>query len=140
MSNELIVDKILDYYDEPQLFIARDMFGTQYICLLYADEGKSRYTAIKISNGRLSDFLAGKVDLRRLFLSPEIKGDYYEVVNDGDHLYITPFNGDTLPEDRLQESGYTLDADTKEFITLHLPIKDHGLFTELIRKFGWACM
>lgn len=38
MNNELRIDKILDCYDEPQLFTARDIFDTQYICLLYADD------------------------------------------------------------------------------------------------------
>ncbi len=140
MNNELIIDKILDYYDEPQLFIARDMFDAQYICLLYADDETPRYTAVKISNAKLTDFLTGKVDLQQLFVSPEIKGEYYEVVENGGHLCITPFKSDTLPEERLPEKGYTLDADAQEYITVHLPIKDHGLFKELVRKFGWACM
>ena len=121
MNDGLTIDKILDYYDEPQLFIARDMFDAQYICLLYADDEKPKYTAVKISNAKLTDFLSGKVDLRQLFVSPEMKGEYYEVVGNDDHLSI-------------------LDADTQESITVHLPIKDHGLFTELVRKFGWACM
>lgn len=95
---------------------------------------------MKISNARLTDFLTSKVDLRQLFVFPEMKGEYYEVVGNGDRLYITPFEGDTLPEERLPEKGYTLDADAQESITVHLPVKDHGLFTELVRKFGWACM
>ena len=140
MNNELRIDKILDYYDEPQLFIARDMFDAQYICLLYADDEKPKYTAVKISNTKLTDFLSGKVDLRQLFVSPEMKGEYYEVVGNDDHLSITPLECATLPEERLPDSDYTLDADTQESITVHLPIKDHGLFTELVRKFGWACM
>ncbi|MCH3970855.1 MAG: hypothetical protein LKE47_10880 [Prevotella sp.] len=141
MNNELRIDKILDYYEEPQLFIARDMFDAQYICLLYDDDEAPRYTAVKISNAKLTDFLTGKVDLRQLFVSPEMKEEYYEVVDSGGHLCITPFEGNTLPEERLPERGYTLlDANAQESITVHLPIKDHGLFTELVRKFGWACM
>lgn len=53
---------------------------------------------------------------------------------------ISPFPGNTLPEERLPEKGYTLNNDSQESITVHLPVKDHGLFTELVRKFGWACM
>ena len=140
MNNELRIDKILDYYDEPQLFIARDMFDAQYICLLYADDEKPKYTAVKISNTKLTDFLSGKVDLRQLFVSQEMKGEYYAVDGNDDHLSITPLECATLPEDRRPDSGYMLDADTQESITVHLPIKDHGLFTELVRKFGWACM
>jgi hypothetical protein len=75
-----------------------------------------------------------------VFVSPEVKGEYYDVINNGDNLIITPLECISLPEDRLPEAGYTLDADTQESITVHLPVKDHGLFTELVRKFGWACM
>ena len=116
------------------------MFDAQYICLLYADDEKPRYTAVKISNAKLTDFLRGKIDLRQVFVSPEVNGEYYEVINNDDHLSITPLKGTNLQEERLPEPGYTLDADTQESITVHLPIKDHGLFTELVRKFGWACM
>ena len=116
------------------------MFDAQYICLLYADDEKPRYTAVKISNAKLTDFLRAKIDLRQVFVSPEVNGEYYEVINNGDHLSITPLKGTNLQEERLPEPGYTLDADTQESITVHLPIKDHGLFTELVSKFGWACM
>ena len=119
MNNELRIDKILDYYDEPQLFIARDMFDAQYICLLYADDEKPKYTAVKISNTKLTDFISGKVDLRQLFVSPEMKGEYYEVVGNDDHLSIAPLECATLPEERLPDSDYTLDADTQESITVH---------------------
>lgn len=140
MNNELRLDKILDFYDEPQLFIARDIFDAQYICLLYDDANAPTYTAVKISNERLADFLAGKADLRQLFTNPEVKGEYYDVVYSGNHFAIAPLDIKSLPEDRLPQDGYTLDSDSQESITVHLPVKDHGLFTELVKKFGWACM
>ena len=34
----LRIDKILDFCDVPQLFVARDAFDTLYLCLLYDDE------------------------------------------------------------------------------------------------------
>lgn len=140
MTNELRIDKILDYYDGPQLLTARDKFDAQYLCLLYDDNEAPKYTAVKISNDKLTDFLTGKVDLQQLFVSPEVKGEYYDVDGHGDHLCISPFPGNTLPGKRLPEKGYTLNNDSQESITVHLPVKDHGLFTELVRKFGWACM
>lgn len=140
MSDELRLDKILDFYDNPQLFIARDKFDAQYLCLLYDDSKAPSYTAVRISNDRLDDFLAGKTDLRQLFANPEIKGEYYEVVYTHNHLGISPLGIHALPEDRLPDAGYKLDSDSQESITVSLPVKDHGLFTELVRKFGWACM
>ena len=38
MEDVLRIDKILDFCDVPQLFVARDAFDTLYLCLLYDDE------------------------------------------------------------------------------------------------------
>lgn len=140
MNILLRLDKILDFYDEPQLFIARDKFDAQYICLLYDDTDALRYSAIKISSGRLNRFLNGEIDLRQLFASPENSGEYFDVCFEDNHYTATPLRERNLPEERLPQSGYTMNADSQESITVNLPVKDHGLLTELVRKFGWACM
>lgn len=139
-AEELRLDKILDFYDEPQLFMARDKFDAQYICLLYDDADAPTYTAVRISNERLADFLAGKTDFRKLFTDPEVKGEYYDVSYNNNRLVIAPLDIKSLPEDRLPQDGYTLDSDSQGTITVHLPLKGHGLFIELFKKFGWACM
>lgn len=140
MNNELRIDKVLDFCDEPQLFVARDKFDAQFLCLLFDDSNVLTYTAIRISNERLSNFLEGKSDLRHLFTHPEMKGEYYNVVYDGSRLVISPLDCTKLPEERLPQDGYVLDSDSQEAVTVHLPIKDHRLFTEIVRKFGWVCM
>ena len=80
MEDVLRIDKILDFCDVPQLFVARDAFDTLYLCLLYDDETVYRYTGIRISTRRLESFLAGKADLRLLYLQPENEHEYYDVV------------------------------------------------------------
>ena len=45
-----------------------------------------------------------------------------------------------ISEDRLPNEGYYLETSGKESIVVNIPVKDKGLFTELVRKFGWACM
>lgn len=140
MGNEIRLDKILDFYDEPQLFIGRDKFDAQYICLLYDDTSVCRYTAVKISGERLRSFLEGKTDLREIYLHPENKGEYYEVIYDDHHFMATPIEASRVSEDRLPDAGYTIESGTHETMTVNLPIKDHGLFTELVHKFGWACL
>ena len=60
MKDVLRIEKILDFCDAPQLFVARDAFDTLYLCLLYEDEPTYRYTGIRISARRLDAFLAGQ--------------------------------------------------------------------------------
>ena len=77
MENVLRIEKILDFCDVPQLFVARDAFDTLYLCLLYEDELLCRYTGIRISARRLEDFLSGGIDLRSLFIHPENKHECF---------------------------------------------------------------
>jgi hypothetical protein len=140
MGDELKLDKILDFYDVPQLFIAKDKFGAQYICLLYDDSTVCKYTAVKISGERMRAFLEGKTELRDIYLHPENKDEYYEVVYSDNRFMAMPLADSALREDRLPDKGYTMDGGTQETMTVNLPIKDHGLFTELVNKFGWACL
>ncbi len=134
------VDSILEYYDNPQLLTARDCFDTLYLCLLYDDFPLCEYTAIKVSSRRLNDFYSGKKDLRSLFLSPEGGKEYFQVAYDDDKFILRQEADRKIPEDRLPEEGYFLDKSGKESITVKIPTKDKGLFTELVKKFGWACM
>lgn len=140
MEDTLRIDKLLDFCDVPQLFVARDAFDTLYLCLLYEDEPNCRYTGIRISSRRLDAFLAGDTDLRLLFLQPENAQEYYDVVFQSGEYRKMLFREKTLPEDKLPAEGYVLPKDNRENIVINLPVKDRNLLTELVRKFGWACM
>ena len=43
MTN-LFLDRILEFYGVPQILVAKDSFGTQYLCLLFDDGAGCRYT------------------------------------------------------------------------------------------------
>lgn len=139
-QSSLKVDSILEYYDNPQLLTARDCFDTLYLCLLYEDTPECKYTAIRISSKRLQDFCIGKKDLRSLFISPESNLEYFDVRYSNDSLVLDSKISTTISEERLPDEGYYLETSGKESIVVNIPVKDKGLFTELVRKFGWACM
>lgn len=140
MKDVLRIDKILDFCDVPQLFVARDAFDTLYLCLLYNDESICRYTGIRISAQRLENFISGNVDLRSLFIHPETQQEYFDVVFQTGKYQKMVSGEKILPEDKLPAEGYTLSGDVRENVVVNLPIKDRSLLTELVRKFGWACM
>ena len=139
-QSTLKVDSILEYYDNPQLLTARDCFDTLYLCLLYEDTPECKYTAIRISSKRLQDFCIGKKDLRSLFISPESNLEYFDVRYSNNSLVLDSKISTTRSEERLPDEGYYLETSGKESIVVNIPVKDKGLFTELVRKFGWACM
>lgn len=134
------IDRILDFYDVPQLFTARDAFDALYLCLLYEDSPEYRYTAIRISGEKLDCFLTGKTDLRELFLHPETQNEYFEVTVRDNLFKILKRIDAPISEARLPQEGYTADAEEKENVVINIPVADKGLLKELVRKFGWACM
>lgn len=137
---KLFLDRILEFYDVPQILVAKDSFGTQYLCLLFDDETECRYTGIRISTSRLDEYLAGKVDLRVLFLDPENECEYFNISYRNDHYELEPFEGEVLPEERLPESGYYHVESQSDIYTIKVPSCDKNIFQDLARRMGWVCM
>ena len=110
---KLILSEILDYYDAPQIFIALDAVGTQYLCLVhdFDEEGRSSCIAANISKERLNDVVTGHVDLRQVFLEPEQW--LYDVIENGNQIDAT-LRTDAPTEDMLPEEGYYLDFAQRE--------------------------
>ena len=140
METKLTIDQILDYCDVPQLFTARDTFDTLYLCLLYEDNPICSYTALRLSSKRLTEFLSGKLDLRFLFVHPELDQEYFDVVFQNNEYQMGTMLKQSLPEERLPAEGYYMVSNSRENIVVNIPMNDRNLLKELVRKFGWACM
>lgn len=140
MNDILTIEKVIDFYDLPQLFVAHDRFKTLYLCLLYDDEPTACYTAIRISDQQLSNFMNGRLDLRTMFTHPEVEGEYFDVAFTGNAYHIKPSASTVIGEGRLPAEGYTLNHQSMENITLSIPSSDTTLLLDIARKFGWACV
>lgn len=109
----LRVTEILDYYDVPQLVVALDAVGTQYVCLAYDEdeEGRMKCIAANISRDRLNDLMTGHIDLRQIYLQPELA--LYDVLQDGD--VVTAELREEAPEEyMLPDDGYFLNFSKRE--------------------------
>lgn len=139
-QNTITIERVLDYCDVPQLFIGRDKFDTQYICLLYDDEDGYKYTAIRISNARYSSFVRGETDLRTLFVNPEYEGEYFDVLFKEHTHIIVPSDGRNITEDRLPSENYYMDNEEIETLTISIPKHERNFFERLIHQYGWVAM
>lgn len=137
MKETIKIETIYDFCDAPQIFSARDAYDTLYLCLMYNDE-PMQYTAVRITSSRLRDFEQGKVDLRNLFVSPEVANEYFDVVCTNEGFVKTKI--DTITEDKLPSEGYVLSESDRETIAVNIPLSDHSLFQSLVNKFGWVAM
>jgi hypothetical protein len=97
-------------YDVPQVFLATDAVGTNYLCLLVKQtEQHDRYASVAVSLGRLSDFLSGRVDLLTIMASPEMGVRYYvDLMGDETHKLVL-HEVDVFPASWLPEEGFYLE-------------------------------
>jgi len=138
--NQLNVEKILDYCDLPLLFTGRDDFDTLYLSLLFDDDPEPVYTAIRISQQRLNKFIDGSLDLRDVMEQTETPCEYFNVTVEQNRYVMQPVLGQAIPEERLPDHGYTMTPTENEQFSVSVPRRDHSLFQDIVRKFGWVAM
>lgn len=114
MITRIELERILDFYDVPQLFIGKDILGTRYLCLLYDDERCYTYISIRTSMDRLRLFLGGKCDLRTLFVTPEAKNEYFIATYDDNSYQMELFDKETLPDKMLPDEGYFFEGENED--------------------------
>lgn len=109
----LKLTEILDYYDVPQLVVALDAVGTQYLCLAYDEDvaGRLKYIAANISHNRLNDLMTGHIDLRQIYLEPELA--LYDVLQDG-KVVTANLREEAPAEYMLPDEGYYLNFSKRE--------------------------
>lgn len=110
---KLRITEILEYYDVPQLFVAIDAIETSYLCLTYdVDEtGVLHCVALSISKDRLNDFITGHLELREIYLHPEM--NLYDVIIEGDDVEAS-IRKQAATDDMLPDEGYFLNYSQRE--------------------------
>lgn len=106
MTTTLTISQILVYYDFPEIFVAYDNVGTNYLCLLIsADNQETNYISTAISTKRLSNFVNGKIDLREIFEKPETNNWlFFNQVKEIIEAKI--WEGESLPNEYLPDEGF----------------------------------
>ncbi|OAV69408.1 hypothetical protein Barb4_01739 [Bacteroidales bacterium Barb4] len=103
MNRTITLERIIEYYDVPQLFIGKDKIGTRYLCLLFDDD---HYISVQLSFNRLADFIQGKIDLRELYIHPEFEGEYFVAIQNGEVFSLNTYDKKVLPEEMLPSENY----------------------------------
>jgi hypothetical protein len=141
----------LEYYDVPQILVAVDATGTNYLCTLYqsdADDGYL-YLGVQISEPRLMAFVGGQLDLRDAYLHPEVEDALYIVTAKQEILTATTIlQPQEIKENMLPEAGYFYDASDlaeetepqTDTYQLEVPAHDRITFSTLISRMGWRAL
>ena len=106
----LTLIKTFEYYDVPQILVAADATGTNYLCTLFKNDAESgyHYLAVQISEARLASFTDGQLDLREAYTHPESEKALYLVTACQGLLNLsTLIKTRDVTEEMLPEAGYT---------------------------------
>lgn len=128
---------VLLFYDTPQVFLAKDEVGAQYVCMIGAEDGKHgpEYACTPLSPRRAKDLVAGKIDLRSVYEFPEIPEFMSAHFFGSDDITLetaianyTTFPRKSLPETDLYFEGFDEVAETAaemsttvSFVSLEVP-------------------
>ena len=118
--NEVIV-----FYEVPQVFVASDIFGAKYLCLLYPcdDDTCYKYISVKISEDRLNSFKGHIIDLLSIYQTPEDSTYFDVIVKEVNNITAIPLAANQLQPFMLPDAGFycNYDAvDNDELITQSL--------------------
>lgn len=102
------ITEILSFYELPQIVVARNVFGTQFLMLLESDETEQglQYLSVPVSNEKLNLFKGKKIDLLSIYTKPEVD-HYYLMYTKGDNEFlIKQIDFDDITEDMLPLEGF----------------------------------
>lgn len=118
MNRVIIISHILVYYDLPELFLGKDVIGTNYICMLIQENNDLKYLSTQISTHRLSKFICGNIDLRSIYEYPEIE-EYYllDYVEEKEYKIGKVFL-DILPQNWMPLDGFLLNNPFEDNTTI----------------------
>ena len=137
MNKEIFIERILVYYDIPQVFIAKDAIDTRYLCMYIGSQSDyDSYVGVQISQSRLFELFAGKIDLRTAYQAPEIQ-EYFDIHNAG-NLRVVAMNSSIEDQYWADEDFFTASDldDTIEREVLSLNDDDEVLNVEYMGSFA----
>lgn len=106
MRQIIKIERILEFYDIPQVLIGTDRFCAKYLCTLYDDTEAYRYIGIAISPERIKRYLNGEIDLRSLYIHPENGNSYFEIEYNNSNFEITNTVEGSLSDNYLPLEGF----------------------------------
>lgn len=96
--------------DLPDLVMAGDLHGSQYLCCLVSrDDDGDRFLCTQISNRRLASFRAGRVDLRAIIAAPATGkwfDGWYKPIDGQAALELTEIT--KIPDTWIPDEGFFL--------------------------------
>ncbi|MGL6014661.1 MAG: DUF6575 domain-containing protein [Selenomonadaceae bacterium] len=113
MSNKIkiIPQRVLVFYDNPEVFIGIDQVDSKYICILAEVERDSlRYLCCPVSTKRLINICNGEIDLHNALKAPETNFFYYTTTDNDSISYATMVDIKNIPDNHIPAPGFIINT------------------------------
>lgn len=100
---------ILEYYDVPQLFVAKFEDSESYLICMLEDINENEgciFLGVKVSKERLKKFYHKEIDLRFIFTKPEFDPPFFEVTENACGYVAKQISEKFPTEEELPEKDY----------------------------------
>jgi hypothetical protein len=143
MTILLTIQETLIWHDIPQLFVSKDKIGGLQLCLAVDDTNAIlQYIGVAISASRLQAVKLGQVDLRTVFVEPEL-GGWFRVNLTEDMQVLAeampsnqPIPNEWLPEpNAFLPRSSILHAETFKVVKVGAVAKEAGMNPTLLRQY-----
>ena len=127
----------LFYYDEPQIFEARDAIGGYYIAVFVdSEDTNGRYLVAGVAPERLREFRSGALDLRSLLIESDEEERYLATVDtDLDHpLVLNNLSTTLMDSGFLPDAGFVLHDRSSDDSVLREARERNNLVLEVVAE------
>lgn len=132
MKRKLHIDRILVFHDFPELFLAQDNSGLDYLCLLTELKVEQyQYHCVAISKKRLYQYLNGKVDLRDIFVNPELPEWWLSTDASNQEFEISFYSNDGISEEYLPEIDCYFSEEQQDELIRHEVVEHNNVIVHL---------
>lgn len=132
MKRLLHIDRILVFHDFPELFLAQDKSGLDYLCLLTGlNAEKYQYHCVSISKKRLYQYLNGKVDLREIFTNPELPEWWLTTDTSQEEFEIAIYSNEVISEDLLPDSDCYFSEELQDDLIRYEVVEHNNVIVHL---------
>ena len=132
MKRKLHIHRILVFHDFPELFLAQDKSGLDYLCLLTElNADQYQYHCVSISKKRLYQYLNGRVDLRDIFTNPELPEWWITTDTSQQEIEINFFSHEGLSDELLPETDCFLTEEIQDELIRHEVIEHNNVIVHL---------
>lgn len=132
MKRKLHIDRILVFHDFPELFLAQDKSGLDYLCLLTELNAEEyQYHCVSISKKRLYQYLNGKVDLREIFTNPELPEWWLTTDTSQKEFEIALYSNEVISENLLPETDCYFSEELQDEIIRHEVVEHNNVIVHL---------